>query len=150
MRNGGWKANQRFYACHEIFGPACSCSNPFQTMNPKSSFTIRAAALLLFSAALSVSYADDSKLEPGYISLFNGKDLTGWGYKTNNFDGKTASMDGRFTAANGILTVNPRVPRLLQELSTTQQFPHDFNLKLEFRAGTNADSGIFIRKPQLQ
>jgi hypothetical protein len=104
-------------------------------------------------AVLSAPFAlaeDDFKLEPGYISLFNGKDLTGWGYKTNNFDGKTASDDGRYTAGNGILTVNPRVPRLLQALWTTQEFPHNFNLKLEFRAGTNADSGIFIRKPQLQ
>ena len=30
------------------------------------------------------------------------------------------------------------------------KFPKDFILKLEFRASTNADSGIFIRKPQLQ
>ncbi len=33
---------------------------------------------------------------------------------------------------------------------TTREFPHDFQLKLEFRAGVNADSGVFIRKPQLQ
>jgi hypothetical protein len=29
--------------------------------------------------------------------LFNGQDLTGWGYKTNNFDGKTESDDGRYS-----------------------------------------------------
>jgi len=28
---------------------------------------------------------------------------------------------------------------------TTREFPKDFNLKLEFRAAVNADSGIFIR-----
>ena len=27
--------------------------------------------------------ADDFKLEPGYESLFNGKDLTGWGFRPN-------------------------------------------------------------------
>jgi hypothetical protein len=105
--------------------------------------------LLVLSASLAVAQ-NDFKPEPGYVSLFNGKDLTGWGYKTNNFDGKTASDDGRYSAGDGILTVHPRVPRLLQQLSTTQVFPTDFNLKLEFRASTNADSGIFIRKPQLQ
>jgi len=94
--------------------------------------------------------ADDFKLEPGYISLFNGKDLTGWGYLTNNFDGKTASDDGRYSAADGILTVHPRTPRLIQKIWTTREFANDFNLKLEFRAAVNADSGIFIRKPQLQ
>jgi len=102
------------------------------------------------SFALPAAAADDFKLEPGYISLFNGKDLTGWGYKTNNFNGKTESMDGRYSAKNGILTVNPREPRLMQILWTTREFPQDFNLKLEFRAAVNADSGIFIRQPQLQ
>jgi len=101
-------------------------------------------------AALFMARADDFKPEPGYISLFNGTDLTGWGDLTNNFDGRAASDDGRYSATNGILTVNPRVPRLVQKLWTTREFSNDFNLKLEFRAGTNADSGIFIRKPQLQ
>jgi hypothetical protein len=31
-----------------------------------------------------------------------------------------------------------------------EEFPKDFTLKLEFRASPNADSGVFIRKPQLQ
>src|SRR3954471_17328833 len=119
-------------------------------MNLNRSFARIIFPLLLAWIPLTHALADEFQIEPGYISLFNGKDLTGWGYRTNNFDGKTASDDGRYTAGNGILTVNPRVPRLLQQLSTTQEFPHDFNLKLEFRAGTNADSGIFIRKPQLQ
>jgi hypothetical protein len=113
---------------------------------------LRLGTFALFVAALAVTSvrADDFKLEPGYISLFNGKDLTGWGYKTNNFDGKTESMDGRYSAKDGILTVHPKTPRLIQQLWTTQQFPKDFNLKLEFRAEVNADSGLFIRKPQLQ
>jgi hypothetical protein len=109
-------------------------------------------ALFCASVVLTAS-AEDFKPEPGYISLFNGKDLTGWGYKTNNFDGKTESSDGRYTAKDGILVVNPhqpdRGPRLRQ-LSTTKKFPKDFNLKLEFRAAVNADSGIFIRESQLQ
>lgn len=100
--------------------------------------------------APSAAHAKDFQPEPGYISLFNGKDLTGWGYKTNNFDGKVASDDGRYSAANGVLIVHPREPRLMQILWTTAQFPKDFTLKLEFRAAVNADSGIFIRDPQLQ
>lgn len=94
--------------------------------------------------------ADDFKPEPGYVSLFNGKDLTGWGYRTNNFDGKLASADGRYSATNGVLVVHPREPRLIQKIWTTQEFSKDFILKLEFRAATNADSGIYIRGPQLQ
>ena len=107
------------------------------------------AALLLAGLAATSGCAHLER-EPGYTSLFNGKDLTGWGYQTNNFNGKTQSMDGRYSAHDGILVVNPREPRLMQILWTTREFPKDFILKLDFRAAVNADSGIFIRKPQLQ
>jgi len=52
--------------------------------------------------------------EPGFESLFNGRYLTGWGYRTNTFDGKTASPDGRSVAKNGwlIVTTPPEGRRL--------------------------------------
>ena len=114
-------------------------------MKPMPSLCIATLFLGLLAA-----HADDFKLEPGYVSLFNGRDLTGWGYMTNDFDDQTASFDGRYCATNGNLVVNPRSPRLIQKIWTTREFPKDFVLKLEFRASTNADSGIYIRKPQLQ
>ena len=109
-------------------------------------------AILTFAAlvATTSARADDFNPEPGYVSLFNGHDLTGWGYRTNHFDGKATSSDGRYSGTNGVLAVHPREPRQMQILWTTQEFPKDFMLKLEFRATVNADSGIFIRKPQLQ
>lgn len=119
-------------------------------MNHLRLFCVGLVTLFASLFAVTTATADDSKSEPGYISLFNGKDLTGWGYQTNNFDGKVASDDGRYSATNGMLVVHPREPRLMQILWTTRQFPKDFTLKLEFRAAVNADSGIFIRKPQLQ
>ena len=49
---------------------------------------------------------------PHTRSLFNGKDLTGWGFRakktfkqTAKFDGKKASDDGRYRAINGRLGV---------------------------------------------
>lgn len=109
------------------------------------------AVLITFTAAV---HAEDFKPEPGFVSLFNGRDLTGWGYKGEpTRDGQTEASDGRYTAKEGVLTVNPHTegkgPRLRQ-LWTKQEFPKDFVLKLEFRAAVNADSGVFIRKPQLQ
>ncbi len=95
--------------------------------------------------------ADTFQNEPGFVSLFNGRDLTGWGYKTNNFDGQTASMEGRYVAKNGRLVVTtPPEGRKIAQLWTTKSFPKDFVMKLEFRATPNADSGVFIRSPQLQ
>jgi hypothetical protein len=117
----------------------------------KSTFFLLAAMTAMAMNAFGQLIASDTfKEEPGYVSLFNGKDLTGWGYQTNNFDGQTKSFDGRFSAGNGILTVHPREPRLIQKIWTVQLFSNDFNLRLEFRAGTNADSGIYVRGPQLQ
>ncbi|MEZ6124553.1 MAG: GDSL-type esterase/lipase family protein [Planctomycetaceae bacterium] len=122
---------------------------------------------------------DDFQVEPGFRSLFNGRDLTGWGFlptpekmrkaaenwkkkdkgappwpivdKAVAFDGKTASDDGRYRAINGRLVVmTPSEGRRIQQLWTTESFGGDFVLKLEFRATPNADSGVFIREPQLQ
>ncbi len=91
----------------------------------------------------------DPKSEPGVRELFNGKDLTGWGYKTGEkFDGKIESDDKRYTAKDGMIVVNPG--KGIRQLWTTAQFPTDFELRLEFRAAANADSGLFVRGPQLQ
>ena len=109
----------------------------------------------IFAAVATFAFtalAQAAELEPGFTSLFNGKDLTGWGYSaTENFDGKTDASDGRYTAKDGILVVNPqKVGPKLRQLWTSKEFPKDFELRLEFRAAVNADSGIFLRKPQLQ
>lgn len=88
-------------------------------------------------------------LEPGFELLLNLKDLTGWHYANGpEFAGMTNANDARYTARDGRIVVNPG--KGLAQLWTTREFPHDFHLKLEFRAGVNADSGIFLRKPQLQ
>jgi lysophospholipase L1-like esterase len=101
---------------------------------------------------------DNFKPEPGFVSLFNGRDLTGWGFRAKKtlekqatFDGKAQSNDGRYVAKNGRLIVTtPPEGRRIQQLWTTKEFGKDFVLKLEFRATPNADSGVFIRRPQLQ
>ena len=116
--------------------------------------------------------ADDFKPEDGFVSLFNGKDLTGWGYRATaprkgapkpgaplfvevkadqSFDSQTESPDGRYRAINGRLVITtPAEGRRIQALWTTREFPEDFELRLEFRATPNADSGVYLRKPQLQ
>lgn len=123
--------------------------------------------LLLASLLLSTSlHADDWQPEPGFKSLFNGKDLTGWCFRaktdrkdpkigaiTATFDGKTEARDaGLYTAKDGIFTITfpTEADKLAGQIYTVEEFPRNFILKLEFRAGVNADSGIFIRKPQLQ
>ena len=126
----------------------------------KTGYAKWAAALrpLLATHRFVENKPDTFHLEPGYVSLFNGHDLTGWGFRakktfkpTSTFDGKKASNDARHVAINGRLVVTtPPEGRRVQQLWTTREFPENFILKLEFRATPNADSGVFIRKPQLQ
>ena len=117
--------------------------------------------------------------EPGFEPLFNGRDLTGWGYRPTteedkqrarqwqasdpnaaewpfvteaaDFDGLKASPDGRYVAINGRLVVTtPAEGRKVQQLWTKREFGEDFVLRLEFRATPNADSGVYVRGPQQQ
>ena len=132
-------------------------------------------------ATLGFPQTEDEPFAPeeGFESLFNGRNLSGWGYLPTSeadkenarrwqasdpdaaawpfvteavlFDGLTASPDGRFVAMGGRLVVKtPPEYRKIQQLWTTREFPSDFVLKLEFRATPNADSGIYLRGPQLQ
>ncbi|VTU01323.1 Uncharacterized protein OS=Chthoniobacter flavus Ellin428 GN=CfE428DRAFT_3854 PE=4 SV=1: DUF1080 [Gemmataceae bacterium] len=115
--------------------------------------TLSGLALALgVAAAAPASRAEDKKPEPGTVELFNGKDLTGWGYKTKDkfeaFDGKTEASDKRYSAKDGMIVVNPG--KGTAQLWTAEKFGKDFELRLEFRAAKNADSGLFVRGPQLQ
>jgi len=116
--------------------------------------TLWCCFLFLSVACSPTANAEDAKPAAGFESLFNGKDLTGWGYLPDEkFDGKTAASDGRYSVKDGIFTVYPfdekKGPRFRQ-IWTTKEFPKNFELKIEFRAEVNADSGIYLRKPQLQ
>jgi hypothetical protein len=116
-------------------------------------------AFVCVVAASAAFAADDFKPEPGFVSLFNGQDLTGWCYREENkpdtavtasFDGKRESDDARYSAGNGGLIVHPKSPRLITKIWTQANLPQNFELRLEFRAQVNADSGIYVRGPQLQ
>lgn len=121
---------------------------------------------------------DEFTIENDFVPLFNGHDLTGWGYvattpedatgferfqksidspafplvkETVWFDKLKATPDGRYVAQSGRLTVTaPPGGRSIQQLWTKQQFPKNFVLRLQFRATPNADSGVYVRGPQLQ
>ena len=123
--------------------------------------------LLLLSLVLaSLLHADDWQPDAGFKSLFNGKDLTGWSFREKTkkdnpnpgkvlatHDGKTEAADaGRYIVKDGVIAVTfpTEMDKLTGQIYTVEEFPKNFVLKLEFRASVNADSGVFIRKPQLQ
>ncbi|MEO1528452.1 MAG: GDSL-type esterase/lipase family protein [Planctomycetota bacterium] len=123
--------------------------------------------------------AEPFEATSGARLLFNGSDLSGWGYRRTpdpmrksrerwmsrkpegvvwplveeplSFDGKTSTPEGRYIAVGGRLVVTtPPEGRKIQQLWTLEEFDNDFRLTLEFRATPMADSGIFIRGKQLQ
>lgn len=124
------------------------------------------ALILLASLVITSVRADDWKPDAGFVSLFNGKDLTGWCFRAktdkkdpnpgailDKHEGKTEAKDaGQYFAKDGVFTVSfpNEADKLTGQIYTVAEFPKNFVLKLEFRASVNADSGIFIRKPQLQ
>jgi lysophospholipase L1-like esterase len=126
----------------------------------KAGYAKWAAAIRPIFATLGLleTEPDSFKAEEGFESLFNGRDLTGWGFRDSKslekkeaFDAKTSSSDGRYVAKNGRLIVTtPPEGRKIAQIWTTREFPNNFTLKLEFRATPNADSGVFLLKPQLQ
>jgi hypothetical protein len=124
-------------------------------------------AYLLLSLCLTAPlHAEDWKPEEGFVSLFNCKDLTGWCFRDKTkkddpnpgailakHDAKTEAADaGRYIVRDGVIAVTfpTEADKLTGQIYTVAVFPKNFVLKLEFRASVNADSGIFIRKPQLQ
>jgi lysophospholipase L1-like esterase len=140
-----------------------------------------AAALRPIFATLGLIETDSDAFAPeeGFESLFNGRDLTGWGYRPTSeadkqnarrwqasdpnaaawpfvteparFDGLKATPDGRFVVVAGRLVVTtPPEYRRIQQLWTTSEYPEAFVLRLQFRATPNADSGVFLRGSQLQ
>src|SRR5262245_51327430 len=140
-----------------------------------------AAALrpILATLRFTETTPDTYAIEDGFLSLFNGRDLTGWGYRPTSeadkesarrwqasdkdaaawpfvtahtaFDGLAATPDGRFAVIGGRLVVTaPPEYRKIQQLWTEREFPQDFVLRLQFRATPNADSGVFLRGTQLQ
>jgi lysophospholipase L1-like esterase len=124
-------------------------------LHPNAVGYARFAAVLrpLFeSLGLVPSWPDDFVPEAGFVSLFNGRDLSGWQYKDGPaLKGAVSTPDGRFAVRNGrLVAVLSKVERQYRKLWTVAEFPKDFELRLEFRASPNADSGVYLRGPQLQ
>ncbi len=77
------------------------------------------------------SIANGDHSQPGYVSLFNGKNLDGWVIENN----------GQFSVRDGLLAVNKGTGWLRSEKDYA-----DFVFKMDFRfLEAKANSGIFVR-----
>lgn len=117
---------------------------------------MRWIAYSMFVVGLAVTlplvYAGESKLEPGFTSLFNGKDLTGWQTqskkdkkgevtKGESLEGKTEAYKGRFKVAGGLLAWDAGNAYI----DTVQKFGKDVHFKFDFRPGPKCNNDILFR-----
>jgi 3-keto-disaccharide hydrolase len=107
--------------------------------------TLSCVLLALF-AVPSPAAADDFKLEPGFKSFFNGKDLTGFKMRQGgaSLDGKTATAKKRFQVVGGKLVVDFK-SRGNMVIDTTKSFDGDVHIKFEFLAGKGCNNDLFFR-----
>lgn len=99
-----------------------------------------AALLALFASAVihpAPSHAlSDAEKENGFISLFNGQDLSGWKIMGNEEAWKIE--DGAIHA----------LPGLNGGFIQSESSFENFLLRLEYKTGPNANSGVFIHVPK--
>jgi len=101
--------------------------------------------LLAFST-LPCAGAEKFKLEPGFLRLDNGKDLTGWfgaqwsGEKTGNIDG--------WSVIDGAIHLDAKAAK--NHLFSRKTYSRNAVIRLQFRATKAADSGLNVHGNQLQ
>ncbi len=116
-------------------------------------FLLPALLCAFFASAMT---GQEVKTAEGFKSLFNGKDLSGWRYpgqKGETLEGKNQTPDGRVEVKDGAIVMNAKDAKGkggIKDLYTDKVFDKDFVLKVQFRAAAKADSGVYIRGPQLQ
>jgi hypothetical protein len=97
------------------------------------------AALLavLWAAAAASAEAPPNTPPPGFIALFNGKDLANW---------RESQGQGHWTVADGILHYDGKG----DSLKTARDYG-DVELYVDWKIGPGGDSGIYLRgNPQVQ
>ena len=95
-------------------------------------------AVAIGMTSLFATAADDAA--DTWVSLFNGKDLTGW---------KTPDPNPFWKAADGVLTGENNPEMKGSMLYTTESYG-DFEFEAEARWSGEIDSGFMVRKPEIQ
>lgn len=89
----------------------------------------------LFAAPLAQSA---ERAEPAFVSIFNGKDLTGWTGPTSIWSVKDGVLVGRSTAKREGGSI------------ATEKSYKNFVLEFDVKYMPPADSGVMMRRPSLQ
>jgi hypothetical protein len=86
----------------------------------------------IFAAGLQVAAPP---VEPGFISLFNGKDFTGW---------KISGPSESFTIKDGAIVANGAVSHAYYDGSVRNHSFRDFELKVDVMARAGSNGGVYV------
>lgn len=102
----------------------------------------RRCLVILSCLAMAAGPATVSAQEEGFVSLFNGKDLTGWVYG-RRANGEVNKTGRGYQVKDGVLFTTKEDGG---NLFTEKEYG-DFVLRFDFRLTDNANNGIGIRAP---
>ncbi len=91
--------------------------------------------ILSLSICLPGNALTPEEQEQGFVSMFNGEDLSGW---------KTMGNEDAFVVEDSVIAVHPNRGNYLRY---HKQF-EDFILRLEYKVAPKANSGIFFHAPE--
>jgi hypothetical protein len=111
---------------------------------------MRHGFLLLLVVALATPFATPGgageKKEAGYVSIFNGKDLTGWHVSAETGHSRTTKnkSGGRWVVEDGAIVGSQDVPGNGGIIITDKKYKN-FEVVLEMANDFGPDSGLFLR-----
>lgn len=104
-----------------------------------------AAVLACVFLATGTDAGDDFKPEPGFVSLFNGKDLTGWkAQKGAALDGKKETTDTRFKVEPGMIVIDGKA-KGNSVIETAKDFAGDVVIRFGFNPGKGCNNDLYFR-----
>lgn len=107
-------------------------------------------ALLALSLTFTLSaLADDKPSTEGFISIFNGKDLTGWHVSAKSGHSRTSGnkTGGDWKVVDGAINGSQDLPGN-GGLIMTDEVYGDFEVVLEMKNDFGPDSGLFLRSTE--
>src|SRR5437870_1947579 len=100
------------------------------------------ASSLCFTAAVFSSTLPAQEVEPGFKSLFNGKDLTGWAGRANHWSVQDGAITGSTSKENPAQGNN----FLIAQSGETNMIVDNFELRLSYKfSGDWGNSGVQYR-----
>lgn len=112
-------------------------------------YSLLLAGPLLAGLLLSSAPAGEKKKDDGYVSLFNGKDLTGWhvSTKTGHSRASKNKTGGKWFVQDGAIHGSQDIPANGGIIITDKKYKN-FEVVLEMNNDFTLDSGLFLRSTE--